>query len=67
MILEINGQPREIKSSNNLTELVEELDIQAPHFAIAVNLTVVSKSDYESTQIKDGDKIEIVHAVGGGS
>jgi sulfur carrier protein len=66
LILNINGKERETKSSQNLEELVEELEINAPHFAIALNYQVIPKSQYNSTAIKDGDKIEIVHAVGGG-
>ena len=50
----------------NLADLVKELDIQAPHFAMALNQQVVPRSKYESTVIKENDQIEIVHAVGGG-
>lgn len=66
MRLIINGQNREFRDVKSLAELVRELDISVPHFAIAVNSQVISKSGYESTVIRDGDKIEIVHAVGGG-
>ena len=63
--LTINGDKREIKESQNLADLVKELDIQAPNFAIALNQQVVPRSKYDSTAIKDNDKVEIVHAVGG--
>ena len=66
MELTINGYKREVKESQNLAELVKELDIQAPNFAIALNQQVVPRSKYDSTAIKDNDKVEIVHAVGGG-
>jgi sulfur carrier protein len=49
-----------------LEELVQELEINAPHFAVALNYQVIPKSLYNSTVLKEGDKIEIVHAVGGG-
>jgi thiamine biosynthesis protein ThiS len=62
----INGQEREINTVKTLAELVRELDISVPHFAAAVNSQVIPKSRYESTEIRDGDKVEIVHAVGGG-
>jgi len=64
--LTINGDKREVKESQNLADLVKELDIQAPNFAIALNQQVVPRSKYDSTAIKDNDKVEIVHAVGGG-
>jgi thiamine biosynthesis protein ThiS len=64
--LTINGDKRETKESQNLADLVKELDIQAPNFAIALNQQVVPRSKYDSTAIKDNDQVEIVHAVGGG-
>ena len=66
MELTINGDKREVKESHNLADLLKELDIQAPNFAIALNQQVVPRSKYDSTAIKDNDKVEIVHAVGGG-
>ncbi len=66
MELTINGEKREIKESRNLADLVKELDIQAPHFAMALNQQVVPRSKYDSTSIKENDQVEIVHAVGGG-
>jgi sulfur carrier protein len=66
MELIINGDKREVKESQNLADLVKELDIQAHNFAIALNQQVVPRSKFDSTTIKDNDKIEIVHAVGGG-
>ena len=66
LILNINGEEHETKSSRNLEELVKELEIKVPHFAVALNYQVVPKSQYNSVNLKEGDKIEIVHAVGGG-
>jgi sulfur carrier protein len=66
LVLNINGKDCEAKSSQNLEELIQELEINAPHFAVALNYQVVPKSQYNSTPLKEGDKIEIVHAVGGG-
>ena len=66
MQLTINGEKRVIKESKNLADLIKELDIKAPNFAMALNQQVVPKSKYYSTVIKENDQIEIVHAVGGG-
>ena len=66
MELTINGEKRKINESMNLADLVKELDIQAPNFAMALNQQVVPRSKYESTANKENDQIEIVHAVGGG-
>ena len=66
MQLTINGEKRVIKESKNLADLIKELDIKAPNFAMALNQQVVPRSKYDSTIIKENDKVEIVHAVGGG-
>jgi sulfur carrier protein len=64
--LTINGEEREVSSSKTVTELVKELKINAPNIAVALNSQVIPKSQYPETPVKEGDTIEIVHAVGGG-
>jgi thiamine biosynthesis protein ThiS len=64
--LTINGKEREVHSSTTVTELVKELAVTAPNIAVALNCQVIPKSQYPSTPVKEGDQIEIVHAVGGG-
>ena len=66
MHLTINGQDQEVCSSTNLAELLRELKISSPYCAVALNQQVVPRSKLEQTGIRDGDQIEIVHAVGGG-
>ncbi len=63
----INGQIRDNLKSQNIAELVNELGIQDSHFAVALNYEVSPQSKFETTMINEGDKIEIVHAVGGGT
>ena len=66
MRLIVNGTEKFIESSANLIQLLKELEIEGSHIAVALNLQVIPRSNYETTSIKDGDKVEIVHAVGGG-
>ena len=66
MKLTINGEMREILKSQTLGELIRELNIQAPNFAMALNQQVIPKSKYTTTPIQENDEVEIVHAVGGG-
>lgn len=49
-----------------IKELIEELGIKVPNYAVAVGLDVIPKSEYEKYELKDGDKVEIVTFVGGG-
>ena len=66
MLLKINGQDKKTYSSSNLAELLYELEIAPPHCAVALNQEVVPSSKLDQTKIREGDNIEIVHAVGGG-
>ena len=66
MLLKINGQDKKTYSSSNLAELLYELEIALPHCAVALNQEVVPSSKLDQTKIREGDNIEIVHAVGGG-
>ncbi|WP_311275085.1 sulfur carrier protein ThiS [Methylobacterium sp. WCS2018Hpa-22] len=70
MKISINGQPREIEAGDvsALFRLEAELTgIESPQgIAIAVNGTVVRRRDWETTDITEGDKVEIVRAMQGG-
>ena len=66
MTITLNGDPREIQGPLSVSALLEHLDIDARRVAVELNLTVVKKAAYESSVIRDGDKVEIVNFVGGG-
>ena len=61
----VNGALREVEIST-LAELISELDLPVARIAIELNRDVVRRSDWGSTMLKDEDRIEIVHFVGGG-
>jgi thiamine biosynthesis protein ThiS len=61
----VNGELREVEIST-LAELITELDLPVARIAIELNREVVRRSDWDSTMLKDEDRIEIVHFVGGG-
>lgn len=62
----INGETKEITKHVNLLELLKEFSLPSERIAIELNKAVVRKKDWENIEIKDADKIEIVHFVGGG-
>ena len=67
MRIQINGEPREIpQSSLSLNELLDTLSLPPQRIAVELNKTMVPRSQWEKTTLKDGDQIEIVHFVGGG-
>jgi len=70
MMLTVNGERREIASSN-LAELwckeTEHLNLESPKgYAIALNGALVRKDRWQSTSLSDGDRVEIVRAMQGG-
>jgi sulfur carrier protein len=68
MRLYLNGEELEVPEGITLSELIKSLNIQMREvgFAVAVNEEVVPKSKYESHKLSEGDRVEIVHLVGGG-
>lgn len=62
----INGETRELESELNLLELLEKLELPTTRIAIELNKSVVRKKDWETINVSDADKIEIIHFVGGG-
>ena len=67
MKLIVNGEEKNFnRETLTIKELVEELGIKVPNYAVAVGLEVIPKGEYETYKLKDGDKVEIVTFVGGG-
>ncbi len=67
MRIEINGEPREVAEAMTLLDLIEHLGLDARKIALERNLEIVPRSAYPETQLGDGDSLEIVHFIGGGS
>jgi len=62
----INGDLKKFPSETNIVSVLESLNISSKHIAIEINENLVFRSDWQETNLKDGDKIEIVKAIGGG-
>ncbi|ESQ76474.1 sulfur carrier protein ThiS [Asticcacaulis sp. YBE204] len=62
----LNGTESEVAAANVLA-LVEGLGIDPRKVAVERNLEIVPKSAYLNTPLEDGDRLEIVHFVGGGN
>lgn len=65
MEITVNGDSTTIEKMSVLSYL-QTLDIDPRRVAVELNLDILPKVDYEATVINDGDRIEIVHFVGGG-
>ena len=66
MTIVVNGETKEIRKEINLGELLDLLALPSERIAIELNREVVRKKDWANITIKDADKIEVVHFVGGG-
>jgi len=63
--IQLNGEAQTV-TARTLAELVAELDLEKRMIAIERNLEVVPKSQYAVTELQEGDRIELVHMIGGG-
>ena len=66
MRVEINGQNRDVPERLHLAGLLEHLALPARRVAVELNREVIRRSDWTNRTVREGDKIEIVHFVGGG-
>ncbi|MEK9944939.1 MAG: sulfur carrier protein ThiS [Alphaproteobacteria bacterium] len=66
MELTINGEPRRFDAPISVAQLLQNLDLDARKVALERNLEIVPRSAFETTTLGEGDKIEIVHFIGGG-
>ena len=64
--VQINGTIREFPRALTVRGLVHELGVEGKRIAIERNGEIVPRSQYEVVQLADGDKLEVVVAVGGG-
>lgn len=63
----LNGKPREVDGPLNVMLLLEKLGVNPKQVAVAMNGEVVPRAAWEQALVQDGDTVEVVRAVGGGS
>jgi len=66
MNLTVNGESRGFDGEPTVASLVEALGLDVRKVAVERNLEIVPRSAYAATGLSDGDRIEIVHFIGGG-
>ncbi len=62
----LNGELLGVADKLSIAALVEQLGLSGKRIAIEMNENIVPRSTYASTFLNDGDRVEIVHAIGGG-
>jgi len=62
----LNGEPREIPEALTAAGLIALLELSGKRLAMEVNEEILPRSRFESHVLAAGDRVEIVHAIGGG-
>jgi thiamine biosynthesis protein ThiS len=67
--LTVNGKPREVEGDTRLPlpQLLAAFEVNPKLVAVAINGDVIPKTSYDAAIVRDGDELEIVRMVGGGS
>lgn len=66
MDISLNGEIKHVPETCTIATLLAQLDLTAKRLAVEVNLDIVPRSQFDEHVLHVGDKVEIVHAIGGG-
>jgi thiamine biosynthesis protein ThiS len=62
----VNGEARQIDQGARVTDLIKQLELTPERLAIELNLSILPRAKWAETELRPGDRLEIVHFVGGG-
>ena len=62
-----NGKPHKMEAGASVTDLLLKWKVRPELVTVEVNEVILQKLDYDSTILKDGDKVDFVFYIGGGS
>jgi len=63
----VNGEPKECPESVSLAQLISQLGMKGDRVAVELNREIAPRAQWSDTELHAGDRLEIVHFVGGGS
>lgn len=66
MRINVNGEAREVPENILLADLISLLRLPGDRIAVELNHSVVRRMEWPSIKLREGDRLEIVHFVGGG-
>ncbi|MDY6942799.1 MAG: sulfur carrier protein ThiS [Pseudomonadota bacterium] len=66
MNISFNGEPKHVPDRYTLSQLLDSEDLTESRIAVEINGEIVPRSEHGSYRLHTGDRIEVVHAVGGG-
>jgi sulfur carrier protein len=62
----VNGNPTEVPDGTDMAGLIDQLQLGGQRLAVEVNEELVPRSRFDTHRLAQGDRVEIIHAVGGG-
>jgi sulfur carrier protein len=65
--IHVNGEARTWRSGATVAELLHDLDIRTERVAVELNLEILDRAVFDQRSLKDGDRVEIMSFIGGGS
>ena len=65
--IHVNGQARTWRSGATVADLLQDLEIRTERVAVELNLEILDRAAFGQRQIEDGDRVEILSFIGGGS
>lgn len=65
--IHVNGQTRTWRNGATVADLLHELEIKAERVAVELNLEILDRATFDQRLLKDGDRVEILSFIGGGS
>tara|TARA_Y100000389_G_scaffold205082_1_gene262874 strand:+ start:17625 stop:17825 length:201 start_codon:yes stop_codon:yes gene_type:complete len=66
MKIYLNGKEKKIEYGTTIAILFQSLEAESKYYAIEVNRVIIPKSNHQGYIFEDGDKVEVVTAIGGG-
>ena len=66
MRIQLNGEAFELPDGETVAGLIERLDLTGRRAAVELNLDIVPRCQHATTALREGDQVEVVHAIGGG-
>lgn len=66
MQIQVNGEPMEMGENATVGQLIQKMELEGKRLAVEVNEDIVPRSEHPGFRLNEGDRVEVVHAIGGG-
>lgn len=66
MQIYVNGEEKQIPDSTDMAALIDQMELTDQRIAVEVNEELIPRSTFAGHLLKEADRVEIIHAVGGG-